>query len=140
MCARLGSCHRQFGVGGAGRLRETDLPGAEREVDRRHGEGGDLPPIAGWTATTEKAKLPTPEKTDDGELTEVVSKITWTAAGEAVIQSGEFQEFDLSMGLLPKIDQLVFKALQTYADGDVVRWIECRPGTMNQSIRHRCSS
>jgi uncharacterized protein YcnI len=82
-------------------------------------------PITGWTATMEKTKLATPIKTDDGdEITETVSKITWTATPEAVIQAGQFQEFDVSMGPLPKVDQLVFKALQTYTDNDVVRWIE----------------
>jgi hypothetical protein len=30
----------------------------------------------------------------------------------------------VSMGPLPKVDQVVFKTLQTYSDGEVVRWIE----------------
>jgi hypothetical protein len=30
----------------------------------------------------------------------------------------------VSLGPLPQVDQLVFKALQTYSDGDIVRWIE----------------
>jgi hypothetical protein len=57
-------------------------------------------------------------------LTEVVGQITWTATGDAAIKSGQFQEFPVSMGPLPKVDQMVFKALQTYSDGTVVRWIE----------------
>lgn len=85
-------------------------------------------PVPGWTAVAEKAKLPTPVKTEDGELTEAVSKITWTATGDAAIKAGQFQEFDLSLGPLPKVDQLVFKALQTYSDGEVVRWIEAPSG------------
>jgi periplasmic copper chaperone A len=84
-------------------------------------------PIPGWTVATEKSKLATPAKTNDGEITEAVSKITWTAAPDAVIQPGTFQEFDVSLGPLPEADQMVFKALQTYSDGDVVRWIE-EPG------------
>ncbi|GIJ49211.1 hypothetical protein Val02_60970 [Virgisporangium aliadipatigenens] len=84
-------------------------------------------PVGGWTVATEKTKLATPVKTADGEITEAVSKITWTAAPDAVIQPGQFQEFDVSLGPLPEADQLVFKALQTYSDGDVVRWIE-EPG------------
>ena len=28
------------------------------------------------------------------------------------------------MGPLPEVDQLILKALQTYSDGDVVRWID----------------
>jgi uncharacterized protein YcnI len=82
-------------------------------------------PVAGWTAKSETAKLATPVKTDDGEITEGVSKITWTAANTATaIAPGQFQEFEISAGPLPEVDQIVFKALQTYSDGEIVRWIE----------------
>jgi uncharacterized protein YcnI len=84
-----------------------------------------LKPTLGWTATATKSKLDKPIKTDDGELTEAVTKIVWKAdTPAAAIQSGQFQEFDVSAGPLPKADKIVFKALQTYSDGDVVRWIE----------------
>ncbi|MFJ6197406.1 YcnI family protein [Micromonospora sp. NPDC092111] len=83
-----------------------------------------LRPVTGWTAVAEKTKLPTPIRTDDGEITEAVTRITWTAAPTAVIKPGQFQEFDVSLGPLPDADQVVFKALQTYSDGDVVRWID----------------
>ena len=88
-----------------------------------------LMPVPGWSATTEKAKLATPVKTDDGELTEAITRITWTATPAAVIKPGQVQEFDVSLGPLPDADQVVFKALQTYSDGEVVRWIdESAPG------------
>jgi uncharacterized protein YcnI len=83
-----------------------------------------LKPVTGWTAATEKTKLATPIKSDDGEITEAVSKITWTAQAGAGIKPGQFQEFDVSLGPLPKTDQMIFKALQTYSDGTVVRWID----------------
>jgi periplasmic copper chaperone A len=82
-------------------------------------------PVAGWTTSTESTKLAAPIKTDDGdEVTEAVSKITWTAARNGGIAAGQFQEFDVAMGPLPDTDQIVFKALQTYSDGEIVRWIE----------------
>jgi uncharacterized protein YcnI len=81
-------------------------------------------PVPGWTVATTKTKLAQPVKTDDGEITEAVSVITWTAGAGAAIKPGQFQEFPVSMGPLPKVDQLVFKALQTYSDGSVVRWID----------------
>ncbi|OKI71659.1 YcnI family copper-binding membrane protein [Micromonospora sp. CB01531] len=83
-----------------------------------------LKPLAGWTAQTETSKLATPIKVHDSELTEAVTKITWTADANSAIKPGQFQEFDVSLGPLPETDQLVLKALQTYSDGDVVRWIE----------------
>jgi uncharacterized protein YcnI len=79
-------------------------------------------PQPGWTYTVTKSKLPTPIKTDDGEVTEAVSQITWTGG---VIKPGEFNEFNISAGPLPSgVTSLQFKALQTYSDGDIVRWIE----------------
>lgn len=83
-----------------------------------------LKPTPGWSAVTEKSKLATPIKTHDSEITVAVTKITWTAAEGQGIAPGQFQEFDVSLGPLPETDQIVFKALQTYSDGDIVRWID----------------
>lgn len=82
-------------------------------------------PTTGWTATATKSTLAKPIKSDDGEITEAVTKIVWKASTpDAAIQPGQFQEFDISAGPLPTTDKIVFKVLQTYSDGDVVRWIE----------------
>jgi periplasmic copper chaperone A len=81
-------------------------------------------PVPGWTVTVEKTTLATPLKVHDSEVTEVISKITWTAADGSAVAPGTFQEFEVSAGPLPEVDQIVFKALQTYSDGDVVRWID----------------
>jgi uncharacterized protein YcnI len=81
-------------------------------------------PVPGWTAVAEKSKLATPVKVHDSEITEAVTKITWTAAAGSEIKPGTFQEFDVSLGPLPQTEQMVFKALQTYSDGTVVRWID----------------
>jgi uncharacterized protein YcnI len=94
-----------------------------------------LKPLPGWSAATVKSKLATPIKTDDGELTEAVSKITWTAGAGSEIKPGQFQEFDVSLGPLPDADQVVFKALQTYSDGTVVRWID-EPATDGSEHEH----
>jgi uncharacterized protein YcnI len=81
-------------------------------------------PVPGWTVAVQTKKLPTPIKTDDGEVTVAVSQVTWTAGANAAIKAGEFQEFPVSLGPLPKTDKLVFKTLQTYSDGSIVRWID----------------
>jgi uncharacterized protein YcnI len=58
------------------------------------------------------------------QITEAVTKVTWTADG-GKIGPGQFQQFPLSLGPLPEdADQLVFKAIQTYDNKEVVRWIE----------------
>ncbi|MER7457629.1 YcnI family protein [Micromonospora sp. NPDC126480] len=81
-------------------------------------------PVPGWTVAVEKRKLDQPVEVHGSQLTEVVSKLTWTAGPDAAIKPSTFQEFPVSMGPLPEVDQMVFKSLQTYSDGNVVRWIE----------------
>jgi uncharacterized protein YcnI len=82
-------------------------------------------PVPGWTVQVTKSKLAKPLVSDDGPVTEAVSRITWTATSPATaIAPGQFQEFEISGGPLPKTGTLTFKALQTYSDGSVVRWIE----------------
>jgi uncharacterized protein YcnI len=82
-------------------------------------------PVPGWKVTTTEGKLPKPVTTDDGQVTEAVTRITWTATSAATaILPGQFQEFEISGGPLPEADKLVFKALQTYSSGEVVRWIQ----------------
>ncbi|WP_144119293.1 YcnI family protein [Catellatospora sichuanensis] len=81
-------------------------------------------PTPGWTVVVEKRKLTTPIKSHDREITEAASKITWTADAASAVKPGQFQEFDVSAGPVPEVSQVVFKALQTYSDGEVVRWIE----------------
>jgi uncharacterized protein YcnI len=83
-------------------------------------------PVPGWTATAATTKLATPVKTEAGAtVTSAVTKITWTAtSADTGIKPGQFQEFPVSLGPLPKTDKLVFKVLQTYSDGNIVRWID----------------
>lgn len=45
-------------------------------------------------------------------------------AGRGRVVQGEFSEFRLSVGPLPKADSMTFKALQSCSDGSVVSWIE----------------
>jgi uncharacterized protein YcnI len=87
-------------------------------------------PHPGWSFTETKSKLAKPITTDDGQVSDYVSSVTWTADSAAsAIKPGEFDEFDVSAGPLPKTDSMQFKALQTYDNGDVVRWIEVTPAS-----------
>jgi uncharacterized protein YcnI len=80
--------------------------------------------IAGWSAAVEVTKLAKPVTTDDGVITEAVSKVTWTATADG-FGPNQYGLFTVLAGTLPsKANQVVFKALQTYSDGTVVNWIE----------------
>jgi uncharacterized protein len=85
----------------------------------------NVEPVPGWTFKVKKVKLDPPVKTDDGEITEGVGEIDWTADSQADgIPVGGFQDFGLEVLIPGKAgDKLTFKAIQTYSNGDVVRWI-----------------
>ncbi|MFE4691665.1 YcnI family protein [Streptomyces sp. NPDC056749] len=81
-------------------------------------------PVAGWKIDVTRSKLAKPLEVHGKKIDEAVSKVTWTADDKG-IEPGFFQQFPLSVGQLPEdADQMVFKALQTYSNKEVVRWIE----------------
>ncbi|MFE5669958.1 YcnI family protein [Streptomyces niveus] len=81
--------------------------------------------VPGWKIVVTKSKLAKPIEMHGKQITEAVSKVTWTATGDGGVAPGYFQQFPLSIGQLPEnADQLVFKTLQTYDNDEVVRWID----------------
>ncbi|WP_407815786.1 DUF1775 domain-containing protein, partial [Staphylococcus aureus] len=52
----------------------------------------------------------------------VAKSVTWTADPGVGIAPGQFQQFVLSAGPLPEQEEVEFKAVQTYSDGNVVNW------------------
>lgn len=84
-------------------------------------------PGADWRVKVTRGPLATPVQTDDGPITEGVKQITWTGSGSGLgrIAPGQFMEFPLSVQIPANAGgkTLVFKAIQTYSNGDVVRWI-----------------
>jgi uncharacterized protein YcnI len=88
--------------------------------------GVAVEPKPGWNVNTETTKLSKPIHTDDGDITDVVSKVTWDGGS---IAAGQFDEFTVIAGALPDASALTFKVIQTYANGDVVRWIDATPAS-----------
>jgi periplasmic copper chaperone A len=78
---------------------------------------------AGWKAEVKTKKLATPVKTDDGEVTSTVSEVDFTGGS---LPPGQTAIFPLTLSVPDSAkegDTLSFKALQTYSNGQVVRWI-----------------
>jgi MYXO-CTERM domain-containing protein len=93
-------------------------------------------PQPGWAYTVTRAKLASPITDDDGnQVTDYPSVVDWKATAGG-IKPGEYAEFQLSVGPLPKADSMVFKALQTYSDGTVVSWIELPAAGSNAEPEH----
>ncbi len=77
---------------------------------------------SGWQVHAVMTALPKPITTDDGTFTSTTSEIDWSGSTIPVGQFGEFNV--LAQGIPTGTGELVFKAIQTYADGTVVSWIE----------------
>jgi uncharacterized protein YcnI len=63
-------------------------------------------PHEGWTATR------------------VGDEVRWVADGGHSIRPGRMEDFKVRLGPFPQAPRIVFKALQHYADGQIVRWIQ----------------
>jgi uncharacterized protein len=89
----------------------------------------DYQALPGWTTKVTTSKLTKPITDDDGnQVTQAVSEIVWTADSPATaIKPGQFLDFPVELGPLPKTPSIEFKTLQTYSDGSIVRWIDDTP-------------
>jgi periplasmic copper chaperone A len=79
-------------------------------------------PVPGWTRSVEMAQLDEPiEEEGEEPITERIASVTWSGG---TIAPGEFQEFGVSFRV-PETpgEDLVFPSLQTYSNGEIVRWI-----------------
>jgi uncharacterized protein YcnI len=105
---------------------EIDFPAATPLI------GLYVQPTPGWTFQVTNSNLPKPITTDDGTITQYVSKVVWQGGSVPV---GAYQDFDVDVSQLPMTPTLTVKALQSYSNGDIVRWIEL-PGPQGQVPDH----
>lgn len=82
-------------------------------------------PVPGWEAKVKMEKLDEPVEAYGETYKEQVGSITWTATDpDAGIGGGQFRDFGLEVGVPGEAgDVLTFPAVQTYDNGEVVRWI-----------------
>ncbi|ADB54175.1 YcnI family protein [Conexibacter woesei] len=78
-------------------------------------------PVPGWDVDVIRERLSTPIETENGPISEQVSRIVWSGGR---IPPGAFTDFPISVQIPERVGTtLTFKALQTYVGGEVVRWI-----------------
>jgi periplasmic copper chaperone A len=83
---------------------------------------GDPPP--GWTFKARTKKLAKPIKTDDGVVTTEVTQVDFTGGDTP---PGEFANLPLTLSFPDSAKAgsvLSFPTVQTYSNGEVVRWID----------------
>ncbi len=80
-------------------------------------------PVPGWKAEVVEAELPEPIDVDGATVTKAPATVTWTAESGTQINPGEYQEFSISVGPLPKMGTAIeLPTKQTYSDGQVQDW------------------
>ena len=82
--------------------------------------------VAGWHVTITQRTLAQPLSGPHGAIPSVVDTVAWTGT----LRGSAAQLFTIHAGPMPHTAAtLMFKALQRYSNGTVVRWIEVRnPG------------
>ena len=89
-------------------------------------------PKPGWRRTVTTEKLDPPLTVEDETVTERVATVTWEGGQ---IAPGEFDEFGMSAKMPDGAGRtLIFPAVQTYSNGEVVRWIA--PQTADEPAPH----
>ena len=81
-------------------------------------------PVPGWTVTLTESNLDEPLDNHGQQITTYVSIVEFRAEAGGGIGPGEFQEFALSGGPFPDVEEITLPALQGYSDGSEVAWIE----------------
>jgi uncharacterized protein YcnI len=93
-------------------------------------------PEPGWGYSVTRAKLAQPITDDDGDqVTDYVSVVDWKATAGG-IKPGEYEDFDLSVGPLPKAASMTFKAIQVYSNGQTVSWIDVPAAGSTEEPEH----
>jgi uncharacterized protein YcnI len=81
-------------------------------------------PVPGWTVTLTESDLEVPIDNHGQEISTYVSVVEFRAEDGGGIGPGEFQEFALSGGPFPDVDEVSFPTVQSYSDGSEAAWIE----------------
>ncbi len=76
-------------------------------------------PAPGWQRTVERRPRRAPVDVFGERVTDYIASVTWQGGR---IEPGEFEEFGFSARTPAEPTTLKFPALQTYQEGEVVRW------------------
>ncbi len=129
------SLHPNTVPAGAFATLDVRVPG---EQEGAHVTGLDmlLPPgftsvayenVPGWSVRVLKQRVNPPIQTDEGPVDEEVSQISWSWSGPlGRVENNQFIQFPLSVAIPGNLAgrALLFKAVQSYSNGQRVHWIE----------------
>lgn len=89
--------------------------------------GVDYENVPGWSVKVIESKLATPIEEDGEKIDTEVAQLVWTWTGPlGKLEDGQFVDFPLSVAIPDDATgkALEFRTVQTYSNGQVVRWID----------------
>ena len=85
-------------------------------------------PTPGWTAKVTTENLANPVKDDDGNIiAKAPIKVEWTAT-DGGLAPGQFGQFAIQAGPLPKSGTVYLPTQQKYSDGKISNWVQQAQG------------
>ena len=81
----------------------------------------EVAPVEGWTVTVHQRPLARLAEVDGQVVREVAASIVWE--GDRV-GPGQYEQFLVTLGPLPRDGRLAFTATQSYTDGDTDTWTD----------------
>ncbi len=78
-------------------------------------------PRPGWTVTINRRPIDPPAKVGGTVVDEVAESIVWDGGR---VRPGQFEQFIVTLGGLPRDGLLSFEVIQRYTNGDVDRWTD----------------
>lgn len=79
-------------------------------------------PTPGWVTEVITSTLPEPVSVGGNTISEAPTKLVFTAEAGGEILPGQFQQWTVSFGPIPETGSLLFPAVQTYSNGQIVNW------------------
>jgi uncharacterized protein YcnI len=83
--------------------------------------------VPGWSARVVSEKVAPPIQTAEGPVSEQVSQVIWSWNGPlGMVDNNQFIRFPVSFAIPAKFtgQAVLFKTLESYSNGQVVRWID----------------
>jgi len=81
----------------------------------------------GWKVKFNETKHDKPVKIGEFTVSKTIDSVTWTTTGDG-IAPGQFDEFALSVGPIPKVKTLSFSVEQGYSDNSTADWDQIQTG------------
>ncbi|MEQ4207591.1 DUF1775 domain-containing protein [Actinopolymorpha sp. B9G3] len=91
----------------------------------------EVTPVKGWTVSISTRPLNPPAEVEGRAVREVAESIVWEGGR---VGPGQFEQFLVTLGPLPRHGRLALEATQTYANGDTDMWPDASASSQQNPV------